>query len=242
MTVTPRTLHALDRARSELRAIRADVNKVLRRNQAAIPGRPFGRLSEAEAVKLAKRYSAALDEYEQVGLEIDALAGDLKKRQSKLQEEIKDLKAACVANLEPGMKKVAAVRGGLLQWGVEVRGGTPGHKQIFEEAQARMLDQLDAETAQLAIQILQDSIEATKGVKLAFNNIKFVADMEDGANKTASRGKRAGLLDRLYQAISRLQPMIARVTGVLGLARKRIVQDSDTLLKNLDKMRDLMEG
>lgn len=235
MAITPRTLQALDRARSELSQVRVRVRQASK--QAAIPGRPFGRLSETEAVKLAKRYSAALDEYEQVTLEIDALTASLQKRKSKLQEEIKDLKTAVVDNLEPGMKKVAQVRGGLLQWSVEQRSSPPGYKQILEEAQARMLEQLDQETAQLALQILQDAIEATKGVKLTFNNIRYVADMEEGANKTASRTTRAGLLDRLFQAMSRLKPMIARVKGVLGLARKRIDGDSAALLKNLTKMR-----
>jgi hypothetical protein len=239
MAITPRTLARMKSASQQIRDIRKQADRALSRTSASIPGRPFGTMSEAEVVKMAKRYSIALDEYEQINMEIEAVAGKLLKRKSKLGKEIQDLKDTVKDTLEPGMKRVAEVRGGLLKWSIEQRGGTPGYKQILEEAEARMLDQLGEETGNLALQILRDAVEATKGVRLAFNNIQFVADMEEGANRTANR-KEAGLLDRLYQAIKKLTPMIDRVKGVLGLARKRMIQDSDTLMGNLAAMRKIL--
>lgn len=211
------------------------IKPVIRKKRAAIPGRPFGKLSEIDITRIAQQYQELVTEHERLNLEIEAATRDLKKRQSTVSKQMDELKALMKDNLEPGMGKVAAVRKGLLKWSIYEKATPPGYLQLIDEAEARMMDVLGSDVGSLAVSILKESSEALKGVALVFKDIQYIANAED------SNTREAGILDALTRMISRLGQLMDRVRNILGLARKRIVQDSDVLLKKLDKLTGLVE-
>jgi hypothetical protein len=130
---------------------------------------------------------------------------------------------------------VAQVRKGLVQWSIIVKNTPPGYLQLISEAEGRMMEALGNDIGAKAVEILRNSAEALKGVSLTLKDIQYIAATEN------SNGRQAGLLDTLTRMVGKLNQLVSRVVGILGLARKRLVGDSDLVLKKLDTLTTMVE-
>ena len=130
---------------------------------------------------------------------------------------------------------MAQVRKGLVQWSIIVKNTPPGYLQLISEAEGRMMEALGNDIGSKAVEILRNSAEALKGVSLTLKDIQYIAATEN------SNGRQAGLLDTLTRMVGKLNQLVSRVVGILGLARKRLVGDSDLVLKKLDTLTTMVE-
>ena len=130
---------------------------------------------------------------------------------------------------------MAQVRKGLVQWSIIVKNTPPGYLQLISEAEGRMMEALGNDIGAKAVEILRNSAEALKGVSLTLKDIQYIAATEN------SNGRQAGLLDTLTRMVGKLNQLVSRVVGILGLARKRLVGDSDLVLKKLDTLTTMVE-